>query len=721
MATASTVLDPGLTQIADIPITNPFTPVVNESTRRVYFAQTFGGGIEVVDADSNTKITTVPTTGDSTIAVDIDQSRNLVFAVDRHDNTLAIMDGATNTIINTIAIGTTPQDLAVDEVLDKVYVANTNANAVYVYQGSTGAFLDAFSTPSPMGVAINNQDHRAYITNSGASTVSVADTRYDAIVDVVSSSSAQPWHVITNDAAHLAYYTTLSQGVSSISDPPAPAAQIVGVPNSPVAETAFDASTAGQTMSLVNFDDGLVSDGQPVTTAYASLGVQFSGIVARPRRPTSPTRPRWACGRRTSARARRPKWSSTSRRRSPASASTPMTSRLMLASASCSPTPSRAPTPRLRPVGERRQATFYGFTAPTNTISQVRIATGDYFIFDHVKFGRIQQNFPLSVTKAGTGDGSITSSDGAIQCGTTCTATLAGGTSVTLNATAALGSQFTGWSGACAGTDACVVTIDAAKDVTATFETAPVVGDDGDGIPDAVEDAAPNWGDGNGDGVLDSTQSNVASLPSATSGEYVTIAAPAGTSLVAVASTSVAQPAPPNVEFPADLLAFRVVGVAPGGSASVQVFMPYDVTPDAFWKYQNGGYVQFPDAVAAGNVATLTLHDGGAFDEDGVANGIIVDPIAIGDTLYSLSVTKAGSGDGTITSWDGAIQCGSTCSATLPGGTVEVLTANATSGSEFTGWSGACAGTTVCVLTIDEPRTTSRPRSRRRRWGSPAR
>jgi uncharacterized repeat protein (TIGR02543 family) len=40
---------------------------------------------------------------------------------------------------------------------------------------------------------------------------------------------------------------------------------------------------------------------------------------------------------------------------------------------------------------------------------------------------------------------------------------------VTLTASADTGSTFTGWGGACSGTANCVVTMDAAKTVTATF------------------------------------------------------------------------------------------------------------------------------------------------------------------------------------------------------------------------------------------------------------
>ena len=64
-----------------------------------------------------------------------------------------------------------------------------------------------------------------------------------------------------------------------------------------------------------------------------------------------------------------------------------------------------------------------------------------------------------------------------------------------------------------------------------------------------------------------------------------------------------------------------------------------------------------------------------------------------------VSVKKAGTGAGTVVSGPAGINCGSTCVATYPAGTVVTLTAAAASGSTFTGWSGACAGTGSCTVT----------------------
>jgi phospholipase C len=75
----------------------------------------------------------------------------------------------------------------------------------------------------------------------------------------------------------------------------------------------------------------------------------------------------------------------------------------------------------------------------------------------------------LTVQSAGAGTGTVTSNPAGISCPTTCTASFATGTPVVLTATAATGSTFGGWSGACTGTGTCSLTLTANTSVTATF------------------------------------------------------------------------------------------------------------------------------------------------------------------------------------------------------------------------------------------------------------
>ncbi|HEV2726660.1 MAG TPA: hypothetical protein VGV34_00105, partial [Solirubrobacterales bacterium] len=83
----------------------------------------------------------------------------------------------------------------------------------------------------------------------------------------------------------------------------------------------------------------------------------------------------------------------------------------------------------------------------------------------------------LSVAKAGTGSGTVTSAPAGIDCGSSCAAAFEEGESITLTATPAQGSEFTGWSGGlCTGTGTCTVTLGAATAVVADFATKPAEG-----------------------------------------------------------------------------------------------------------------------------------------------------------------------------------------------------------------------------------------------------
>ena len=79
----------------------------------------------------------------------------------------------------------------------------------------------------------------------------------------------------------------------------------------------------------------------------------------------------------------------------------------------------------------------------------------------------------FTITKTGTGAGTVTSNPAGINCGSDCSEQYGGGTSVDLTATASPGSIFTGWSGGgdCTGTDNPLsVVINSSATCTANFD-----------------------------------------------------------------------------------------------------------------------------------------------------------------------------------------------------------------------------------------------------------
>jgi hypothetical protein len=80
----------------------------------------------------------------------------------------------------------------------------------------------------------------------------------------------------------------------------------------------------------------------------------------------------------------------------------------------------------------------------------------------------------LTVNRAGSGTGTVTSTPSGINCGTVCSASFPVGPTITLTASPSTTSTFTGWSGGgCTGTGTCAVTVPAVTSVTATFTALP--------------------------------------------------------------------------------------------------------------------------------------------------------------------------------------------------------------------------------------------------------
>jgi hypothetical protein len=119
-------------------------------------------------------------------------------------------------------------------------------------------------------------------------------------------------------------------------------------------------------------------------------------------------------------------------------------------------------------------------------------------------------------------------------------------------------------------------------------------------------------------------------------------------------------------------------------------------------------------APGAPSCTDFTLPNGietGASELRVIANGIasVPYPVTVGAggsptnlcPRYTLSLTTAGNGSGTVTSAVPGIACGPTCSDTYLNGTMVTLTPAPATGSAFAGWDGGgCSGTGTCVVTM---------------------
>lgn len=309
----------------------------------------------------------------------------------------------------------------------------------------------------------------------------------------------------------------------------------------------------------------------------------------------------------------------------------------------------------------------------------------------------------VTIAITGNGMGTITSSPAGITCGTDCTEAFPEGTQLTLTATPASGSIFMGWGeGSCTGTGDCVVTVGADISLAPSFALANSI----------VVTIA-----GNGMGEVASTPAGI-SCPGDCSEQYgpgqsVTLTAtPAEESVFAgwtnggcsgTGPCGITTDSAAAITATFNLKKYALTITKGGNGTGTITSAPAGISCGATctFNFDSGAMVTLTPAAATGSTFTGW---GGACSGTGACNVTMSAAKSVSAnftlTQHALTVTKNGTGTGTVTSSPTGISCGATCAASFNYNTSVTLTPAAASGSTFTGWTGACTGTSTCVIAM---------------------
>ncbi|PYR47170.1 MAG: hypothetical protein DMF95_17015, partial [Acidobacteria bacterium] len=310
----------------------------------------------------------------------------------------------------------------------------------------------------------------------------------------------------------------------------------------------------------------------------------------------------------------------------------------------------------------------------------------------------------LTITRAGQGSGTVTSSPLGINCGADCSERFVTGTVVTLTAQPSANSVFGGWSGACAGqSNTCTVTINATMGVTATFDVGVTLTVSKTGAAAGVVTSSPAG--------IDCGSTCAAAF---SSGTVVTLTAqPSANSVFGGWSGACAGQANPcTVTVNAAMsvtatfnTAFTLTVSKAGAGTGVVTSNPLgiDCGSTCAAPYTSGTVVTLTAQASAGAVFTgWSGACSGQATTCTVTINAATSVTARFDATFTLAVLKSGAGTGVVTSSPPGIDCGSTCAAPYTSGTVVALTAQASAGAVFSGWSGACSGQArTCTVTIN--------------------
>ncbi len=371
------------------------------------------------------------------------------------------------------------------------------------------------------------------------------------------------------------------------------------------------------------------------------------------------------------------------------------------------------------------------------TMSQAQTVTATFDLTPNPQFD-------LTVLGAGTGSGGVTSDPSGISCtidGATasgdCSQTYDQNTLVTLTAQADAGSTFEGWTGgACSGTGTCQVTMSQAQTVTATFDLIPrydlsVVGS---GTGNGGVTSSPTGigctvtaGIASGD-CSESYEENTQVTLTASADAGSTFEGWTGGGCTGTGTCLVTMSQAQTVTAMFDLIPrhdLTVIGsgTGSGGVTSNPTGIGCTVTAgvasgDCSESYEENTQVTLTASADAGS--TFQGWTGGGCSGTGTCQVTMSQALAVTAAFeliprHDLTILGSGTGNGGVTSNPAGINCTMTagtptgdCSETYEQDTQVTLTAQASAGSTFEGWSGGgCSGTGACQVTMSQVQTVT--------------
>jgi hypothetical protein len=316
----------------------------------------------------------------------------------------------------------------------------------------------------------------------------------------------------------------------------------------------------------------------------------------------------------------------------------------------------------------------------------------------------------LTVTNAGSGSGTVTSSPAGITCTSgVCSHGFDPDTVVTLTAVADTGSVFVSWGGACSGTmPTCDVTLAQAASVTAIFDVAQyavTVTKGGNGMGTVAGDGI-NCGGTCTVMVDHGTMISLTQTPGALSvfaGWGGACSGNAGCTVTVTGPTTI------SANFALDNLTLFVTKGGNGAGTVTSAPAGINCGADCDQTYTANQMVTLTAAASTGS--TFTGWSGGGCTGTGTCVVTMTAATTVTATFtlqtFTLMVTKPGNGAGNVTSTPAGIACGVDCMQSYNYNTMVSLTATPSTGSTFTGWGGACTGTGACTVTMTAARNVT--------------
>jgi YVTN family beta-propeller protein len=145
---------------------------------------------------------------------------NKVYCANRYNGSVAVIDGATNSIVKVMAVGGEPSSLCYNHRENKVYCGNYYPGTnVTVIDGAGDSVIASVTTGSwPRALCYNAVGDKVYCANGDDTTVTVIDGVTDLVLADVAVAGSEPWAICYDPLGDKVYCATSWQSRVTVID-----------------------------------------------------------------------------------------------------------------------------------------------------------------------------------------------------------------------------------------------------------------------------------------------------------------------------------------------------------------------------------------------------------------------------------------------------------------------------------------------------------------------
>ncbi len=249
-----------------------------------------GGGTAAAQPAAGYTVSLIQPGQDET-AVAVNSTTDTVYLGSSGFDTLAVVDGSTNAVTDTITLSDDVRAIAVDPVTDTVYVAvgtssTTVAPAVVVIDGATDTVTDTIplaveSLPNAIGVDSNTDT--VFVVEEEGNAVAVIDGSTDSVTTTVSTGAGtRPYALAVDETAGLVWVGELSGTVIAISEASDSVTETTSLGGVDVESIAVD-PTIGTVFAGTSTDEvAVITESTGAVSGYIDTTAEVSALAVDP-------------------------------------------------------------------------------------------------------------------------------------------------------------------------------------------------------------------------------------------------------------------------------------------------------------------------------------------------------------------------------------------------------------------------------------------------------